>query len=365
MAAPAVRRARLRGGYRRGGRRPAGRHQGIDLLLLPEQGRAGHGGHRDPGRRLDRAAGAAAGGPGRPGECAAAGPDHGAGDHRGHATTRPRWGCSWCRRSCRTPQRARIKELRRRHDQVFRSVIEEGVASGEFTVTSVDTALRCMHAAMSQAPVWCAGLQGQRLAAAVDRAHRHPDDAGRRAADAVSGLRASTDRESARLRRPPDDLGWPERSTTTRDNAPMAAGPAARFDHCPQPQPVPLSDVALSNRVVSPLNIAQAKEVNKMRSPLNVALANEVSIFSSTTGTSVHHAPDSVIVTRKIEASGKVLAQSSADHQPTSTRTARRPGTGSRTSCASPSSRDCVMPLTDSPARRHRRCPGTSGRSGG
>jgi AcrR family transcriptional regulator len=66
------------------------------------------------------------------------------------------------------PQRARIKELRRRHDGVFRAVVEDGVAAGEFTVTSVDTALRCMHAAMSQAPVWCAGLQGRRLTAAVD-----------------------------------------------------------------------------------------------------------------------------------------------------------------------------------------------------
>ena len=66
------------------------------------------------------------------------------------------------------PQRARIKELRRRHDGVFRAVVEDGVAAGEFTVTSVDTALRCMHAAMSQAPVWCAGLPGRRLTAAVD-----------------------------------------------------------------------------------------------------------------------------------------------------------------------------------------------------
>ena len=66
------------------------------------------------------------------------------------------------------PQRARIKELRRRHDGVFRAVVEDGVAAGEFTVTSVDTVLRCMHAAMSQAPVWCAGLQGRRLTAAVD-----------------------------------------------------------------------------------------------------------------------------------------------------------------------------------------------------
>jgi AcrR family transcriptional regulator len=66
------------------------------------------------------------------------------------------------------PQRDRIKELRRRHNQVFRAVIEDGVGSGAFTVTTVDSALRCMHAAMSQAPVWCAGLMGTRLTAAVD-----------------------------------------------------------------------------------------------------------------------------------------------------------------------------------------------------
>lgn len=55
-------------------------------------------------------------------------------------------------------QRARIKELRRRHDRVFRRVIEDGVASGEFRVTSVDSVLQCMHAAMSQTPVWCGHL---------------------------------------------------------------------------------------------------------------------------------------------------------------------------------------------------------------
>ncbi|MFL6056094.1 MAG: TetR/AcrR family transcriptional regulator [Actinoallomurus sp.] len=52
-------------------------------------------------------------------------------------------------------QRSRIKKLRQRHDRLFRVIIEEGVASGEFTVTSVDTVLQCMHAAMSQAPTWC------------------------------------------------------------------------------------------------------------------------------------------------------------------------------------------------------------------
>jgi AcrR family transcriptional regulator len=65
-------------------------------------------------------------------------------------------------------QRARIKELRRRHDQVFRTVIENGVASGEFVVTGVGTVLQCMHAAMSQAPVWCAGQSGAAQDAALD-----------------------------------------------------------------------------------------------------------------------------------------------------------------------------------------------------
>ncbi|MGH3493552.1 MAG: TetR/AcrR family transcriptional regulator [Sciscionella sp.] len=58
-------------------------------------------------------------------------------------------------------QSARIKELRRRHDQLFRRVIEEGVDSGEFSVTGTDTTLQCMHAAMAQAPLWCAHLRGQ------------------------------------------------------------------------------------------------------------------------------------------------------------------------------------------------------------
>lgn len=66
-------------------------------------------------------------------------------------------------------QRARIKDLRRRHDQLFRSVIEEGIASGEFAVTGVDAALRCMHAAMSQTPVWCAHLRGRAREEAIDQ----------------------------------------------------------------------------------------------------------------------------------------------------------------------------------------------------
>lgn len=65
-------------------------------------------------------------------------------------------------------QRTRIKELRRRHDRVFRDVVVEGVRTGEFAVVSVDAALQCMHASMSQAPVWCAELSGAALERALD-----------------------------------------------------------------------------------------------------------------------------------------------------------------------------------------------------
>lgn len=65
-------------------------------------------------------------------------------------------------------QQTRIKALRRRHDAVFRVVVEEGVASGEFTVTGVDTVLQCMHAAMSQASVWCGGLRRSAQDRAID-----------------------------------------------------------------------------------------------------------------------------------------------------------------------------------------------------
>jgi Tetracyclin repressor-like, C-terminal domain len=65
-------------------------------------------------------------------------------------------------------QHARIKALRRRHDQLFRAVVEQGVATGDFVVSSVDTTLQCMHASMSQASVWCAGLAGAALDRAID-----------------------------------------------------------------------------------------------------------------------------------------------------------------------------------------------------
>ena len=54
--------------------------------------------------------------------------------------------------------RARITEMRRRHDRVFRAVLAEGLASGEFAVVAPAVTLQAMHAAMSQAPLWCADL---------------------------------------------------------------------------------------------------------------------------------------------------------------------------------------------------------------
>lgn len=62
----------------------------------------------------------------------------------------------------------RIKDLRRRHDQIFRAVIEEGLAAGEFAVVTVDTTLQCMHAAMSQAPTWSAHLAEPDRGKAID-----------------------------------------------------------------------------------------------------------------------------------------------------------------------------------------------------
>jgi len=64
--------------------------------------------------------------------------------------------------------RTRIKELRTRHDRVFRSVLDEGVASGEFAVVSTDATLQCMHASMSQAPEWCGSLRGRARERALD-----------------------------------------------------------------------------------------------------------------------------------------------------------------------------------------------------
>jgi AcrR family transcriptional regulator len=68
--------------------------------------------------------------------------------------------------------RSRIRELRRRHDLVFRHVVREGVAAGEFAVVDEDATLQALHASMSQAPLWCSHLAGD----AQDRAMDHLAD---------------------------------------------------------------------------------------------------------------------------------------------------------------------------------------------
>ncbi|MGV9797255.1 TetR/AcrR family transcriptional regulator [Mycobacterium sp. NPDC003449] len=65
-------------------------------------------------------------------------------------------------------QHDRIKDLRRRHDGLFRKLIEQGTATGDFRVVDLDTALQCMHAAMSQAPLWCVELSDRAQRKAID-----------------------------------------------------------------------------------------------------------------------------------------------------------------------------------------------------
>jgi hypothetical protein len=66
------------------------------------------------------------------------------------------------------PQRTRIKELRRRHNDLFRTVLAAGVRSGEFVVADVDVTLQCMHAAINQAPMWTRRMSPRELETAID-----------------------------------------------------------------------------------------------------------------------------------------------------------------------------------------------------
>lgn len=53
--------------------------------------------------------------------------------------------------------RGEVKRLRDRHDRCFRLVIEQGLASGEFTTPNPVVARHCMHGAMNYAPIWLRG----------------------------------------------------------------------------------------------------------------------------------------------------------------------------------------------------------------
>lgn len=47
-----------------------------------------------------------------------------------------------------------IKESRRRHDAIFRGVVETGLAAGEFDCPDPDVALQCLHGVLNQSSLW-------------------------------------------------------------------------------------------------------------------------------------------------------------------------------------------------------------------
>ena len=70
-----------------------------------------------------------------------------------------------------------MKDMRRRHDAVFRKVAAQGIASGEFTCPNVNVALQCLHGILNQSSVWIRpgtheDDRAELRAAIVDRALR-------------------------------------------------------------------------------------------------------------------------------------------------------------------------------------------------
>lgn len=47
-----------------------------------------------------------------------------------------------------------IKDSRRRHDAIFRRVVEAGIAAGEFDCPDADVALQCLHGVLNQSSLW-------------------------------------------------------------------------------------------------------------------------------------------------------------------------------------------------------------------
>jgi AcrR family transcriptional regulator len=47
-----------------------------------------------------------------------------------------------------------IKDSRRRHDAIFRRVVEAGITAGEFDCPNPDVALQCLHGVLNQTALW-------------------------------------------------------------------------------------------------------------------------------------------------------------------------------------------------------------------
>jgi AcrR family transcriptional regulator len=53
-----------------------------------------------------------------------------------------------------------VTRWRREHDEVFRGVIKDGIASGELAAADPAVSRRCLHGALGMAPEWISALEG-------------------------------------------------------------------------------------------------------------------------------------------------------------------------------------------------------------
>jgi TetR/AcrR family transcriptional regulator of autoinduction and epiphytic fitness len=68
-----------------------------------------------------------------------------------------------------------MKSMRRRHDEIFRAVVERGVAAGEFDCPDPGVALHCLQGVLNHASVWLRPADdpdGSRAQAVVDAGMR-------------------------------------------------------------------------------------------------------------------------------------------------------------------------------------------------
>lgn len=68
-----------------------------------------------------------------------------------------------------------IKTMRRRHDRLFREVVDAGIAAGEFDCPDPPVALHCLHGILNHASIWLrpdADPDGRTRAAVVDESLR-------------------------------------------------------------------------------------------------------------------------------------------------------------------------------------------------
>ncbi|WP_068057465.1 TetR/AcrR family transcriptional regulator [Nocardia xishanensis] len=68
-----------------------------------------------------------------------------------------------------------IKTMRRRHDRIFRRVVDEGVDAGEFDCPDPSVALHCLHGILNHASIWLrpdADPDGRTREAVVEEALR-------------------------------------------------------------------------------------------------------------------------------------------------------------------------------------------------